>query len=328
MCSWSTGKRQNARGSTPETGPSPMGRERGLEPPQSLGPPLSALRPGSQTRQLTSLPPKEPRQARRQCLAQDLPASTGNLGEKKRGERAPGGTFHTPGTALAGQAARGLRFHCGSAVRCPWPRAAPRPRSPGPSGEKGARLPRAGGGRAAGCGGGGSAAAGTQARVGPVGRGLSLSLEAEGAPRTAALGGRSPGAGGRHLTAGGGEAPQARRSGRARARRARVRAEGRRAPGVGQAGGARRGRPEARRPARGVRAARPGGAAPGPGPGRRNTCGGGGRGGRRRPPRPRAPRGVPAGPAAPAYLPGAASGLRRALRASRRPPPGREPGRA
>ena len=89
--------------------------------------------------------------------------------------------------------------------------------------------------------------------------GLSLSLEAKGAPRSAALGAVVPGPGARHLTAEGGEAPRVRRSGRARSRRARVRAEGRRGPGVRQAEGARRGRPETRRPARGVRAARPGG---------------------------------------------------------------------
>lgn len=196
MCSWSTGKRQNARGSIPETGPSPMGRERGLEPPESLGPPLSALHPGSQTRQLTSLPPKEPRQARRQCLAQDLPASTGNLGEKKRGEKAPGGIFRTPGTALAGQAARGLRFHCGSAVRCPWPRAAPRAPEP-------RAFRREGGPAAVGRGAGGRrAAVGAAPQLRAPRRGLaqwvgvSLSLEAEGAPRTAAPRGRSPGAGG------------------------------------------------------------------------------------------------------------------------------------
>ena len=150
--SWHPGEPGHPRLSQPTWGVGsalgqPVKRKTLGAPPQRLGPrpweergatsrrrvwdpPLPALHPGSQTRQLTSLPPMQPRQARRHCLAQDPPASTGNLSGKKRGERAPGSTFHTPRTALAGQAARGLRLHCGSAVRCPWPRAAPR--SPDP----------------------------------------------------------------------------------------------------------------------------------------------------------------------------------------------------
>lgn len=132
-----------------------------------------------------------------------------------------------------------------------------------------------------------------------------------------------PGLGARHLTAGGGRSwgSQGLRGGPCES-----------VCGGGWALGGEKGSearaPEAKRRARGVCAGRPGGAEPGPGPGPpehvpRRTA----RGAPASTPSPRPPEACP--PAGrPQLTCRAARGWGRALRASRLPPPGREPGRA